>query len=407
VPGLTPLMTYRHPLLTKAYRAQLPRSFLRYGYTTVIDLILVDRAVLDGFEQAPLHPDLYHCGPGVVVPNGYPSQNAPSLLRNRVFPNYVLEPDANGKAAGGKQAGGVSADEAAAHTPAAAVARVKRSGGICLKTFFERGFGRDKNLPVPSPELFAAIVKAAHAAGLPVLLHASSIEAQGFGLDGGTDVFVHGLWNWGEFNGEKALPAPAKAVLDRVIAQRIGYMPTMQVLGGLRVLYEPDYFDGPGVRRVVPKSLLDWYFSRAGQWFKDEMANGASDEKMRTIFDAILARSAESTGYLAQHGAHFLFGTDTPSGPTPGNLPGINAYLEMQRLVAAKVSLRQLFQAATLSNARAFGLADRIGTIEPGKRANLLLLRRSPLESVEAYDAIHSIWLGGKRLEPEKLEAGE
>ena len=44
--------------------------------------------------------------------------------------------------------------------------------------------------------------------------------------------------------------------------------------------------------------------------------------------------------------------------------------------------------------------------IEPGKRANLLL-RQSPLDSVEAYDAIHSIWLGGKRLEPESWEAGE
>ena len=39
VPGFTPLMNLRHPLLVWDYRAQLPRSFLRYGYTTVIDLV--------------------------------------------------------------------------------------------------------------------------------------------------------------------------------------------------------------------------------------------------------------------------------------------------------------------------------------------------------------------------------
>lgn len=125
---------------------------------------------------------------------------------------------------------------------------------------------------------------------------------------------------------------------------------------------------------------------------------------MRAVFDATLGRGMASTGYLAHQGARFLFGSDTPSGPTPGNLPGLNGYLEMQRLVAAKMSLRQLLEAATINNAKAFGLADRIGTVEAGKRANLVLLNRSPLETVDAYDAIRSVWIGGRRLEPQALE---
>jgi hypothetical protein len=76
------------------------------------------------------------------------------------------------------------------------------------------------------------------------------------------------------------------------------------------------------------------------------MAGGANDERMRSVFDAVLAPGTESTRYLAQKGAFFLFGSDTPSGPTPGNLPGLNGYQEMQRLVAAGVSLRQLLEAA-------------------------------------------------------------
>src|SRR5215470_6277284 len=33
VPGMTPLTAMRHPEITNAYRTQLPRSYLRYGYT--------------------------------------------------------------------------------------------------------------------------------------------------------------------------------------------------------------------------------------------------------------------------------------------------------------------------------------------------------------------------------------
>ena len=77
----------------------------------------------------------------------------------------------------------------------------------------------------------------------------------------------------------------------------------------------------------------------------------------------------------------------------------------MQRLVSAGMSLRQLFEAATLSNAKAFGLEGHIGTVQPGKRANLVLLGRSPLESVEAYEQVHAVWIGGTLLDPKSLEA--
>jgi len=388
VPGLSYAMEYRHPLLTRDYRAQQPRSFLRYGYTTVIDLVPTDRDVLAAFVAAPAHPDLYHCQ-ALPVRDGYPSHHAPKMVRDRVFPHYVVDPKTGD----------------AAHAPQAVVERVKKEGAICVKTFFERGFGRDRDLPVPSPELFAEVTRSARAAKLPVLLHASSIEAQRFGVEGGTDIFAHGMWNWNNFNASAALPDPAREVLDRIASRRIGYMPTMQVLAGLRVLYEPGYFDQPALRRVVPPSLLEWYRTPAGRWYKEEVANGATDEQMRAGVEAVMRRGAESTRYLAQKNAFFLFGTDTPSGPTPGNLPGLNGYLEMQRLVAAGLSLRQLLEAATLNNAKAFGLADRIGTIEVGKRANLLLLGRSPLQSVEAYDTVRAVWIGGRRLEPASLEA--
>jgi imidazolonepropionase-like amidohydrolase len=387
----------RQPELAAAYLRQVPRSFLRYGYTTLIDVNIPSRQALEDMRAAPEHPDIYDCG-GLPVPNGYPMSFVPPAYRLSAFPYTLFDP-----AHPEDFPGSLDRKE---HSPQAVVARVRSQGGICIKTYFERGFGQDRNLPVPSLPLIQDVVLAAGQAGLPVLLHASSFEAQTFGIDAGVSIFAHGLWNWGALNDAQALPPQVRALLDLIVERSIGYQATLQVTGGLKLLFDPTYLDRPEVRRVIPGPLLSWYRSADAQWLKRELAQGASDERMREAFErGPLRRGGLVANYLAQHGARFLFGTDTPSGPTIGNLPGLNGYLEMQRLAGAGVSLRQIFDAATLSNATAFHLEDKIGTIAVGKRANLVLLTHSPLESVDAYDQIQAVWIAGKQLDPASLEA--
>jgi imidazolonepropionase-like amidohydrolase len=118
-----------------------------------------------------------------------------------------------------------------------------------------------------------------------------------------------------------------------------------------------------------------------------------------------LRRVRQTVGYLASKDADFLFGTDTPSAPTYGNLPGLNGYLEMQQLNKAGLSLEQIFRAATINNARMFKIDSQVGTIEPGKIANLVLLKKSPLESMDAYDSIVTIWVHGKQVSRDSLAA--
>ena len=55
---------------------------------------------------------------------------------------------------------------------------------------------------------------------------------------------------------------------------------------------------------------------------------------------------------------------------------------EVPALIDAGMSPAQLFRAATLSNAIALGLGREIGTVEVGKRANLLLLSADPTQTV-------------------------
>jgi len=65
----------------------------------------------------------------------------------------------------------------------------------------------------------------------------------------------------------------------------------------------------------------------------------------------------------------------------------------------------QIFKAAAINNAREFKLDSQVGTIEPGKIANLVLLRKSPLESVDAYDTIVTVWVHGKPINRDSLAA--
>jgi hypothetical protein len=71
------------PTWIKEYFKQLPRSYLYFGYTTLVDLAVVDRRVLEDFRQTPLHPGLYDCGESLPFANGYLSQ-----YRRREHPGF-------------------------------------------------------------------------------------------------------------------------------------------------------------------------------------------------------------------------------------------------------------------------------------------------------------------------------
>ena len=81
------------PAMVRAYFSQLPRSYLYYGYTSLVDLIVFDKPVLDDFRKAPLHPDLYDCGEAVPMANGYPMVILPPERAYKAFPNFLVDPE--------------------------------------------------------------------------------------------------------------------------------------------------------------------------------------------------------------------------------------------------------------------------------------------------------------------------
>jgi imidazolonepropionase-like amidohydrolase len=388
----------RFPAVARVLREQMPRSYLYFGFTTLVDAISTPDHMVE-WNVRPIHPDLYFCG-ATPIPGGYPPTYQTKEEQAQTYP-YMLT---------------------SGNTPAAVVKKMKADGAICVKAFYERGFDEVDVWPVPPLETIRNLVKAAHAAHLPVLIHANSTDGQEFALEAGVDIMAHGLWHWNREPQAIELSARPKKILDRALKANVGWQATMRVLAGDRDLFDPEFFADPRVAAVVPPAALEWYRSDDGQWYRNANASAYLSKvvldsgDLSKQWDAIrspkalligpaIERGASAARYMAAHQARFLFGSDTPGSASFANQPGLNGWLELRLLVEAGLSPAQVVRAATLANADALGLTRELGTIQVGKRANLLLTRRDPTQSIEAYDDIVKIILGGRVLERAELAA--
>ncbi len=392
VPGLTPRQASSHPEMVERYFRQLPRSYLYFGFTAVVDLNVTDRRRVDALRAAAVGPAVFDCGNALALANGYPMQFTPSPQRFADYPNFLYDP---------RQAASIPPGyPAAEHTPAAAVARVASGGGICVKAAFEPGFGPDRGkLPTPTEEMIRQVRAASHEHHLPLLLHANSLTAHRFAAAIPVDAVVHGLWNWEVADARQGpLPPEVQRVLDDERRAGIAGMATLRVMGGLADLFSPTFLDDVHLARVLPAELVAWYRTE-GRWFADDLRGGRSlpDPQFRRGFDEAQSGAAAAIRAFAAGGGRLLFGSDTPSGPLYTNPPGYNGYLELVALERAGIPPRRILTAATTSNAQFFHLPD-LGTIEPGKRASLLLLRTDPDTSMSALDTIDLVIQGSQVL---------
>jgi imidazolonepropionase-like amidohydrolase len=379
-PGYPAAMTAEqartNPEIVAGSLAQDPRSFLFYGFTTVIDLVGTPERTAQ-WNAYPLRPDAFFCGAAAVI-NGQ--------TRQMLYPYFSYDKTFEQRLA--------SAD-ATQSTSEAVAARIAASGAICLKTVHDRGLE-------PTVQEGRALVAAAHTHKLPVVIHANRKRSQAFAVAAGVDGIVHGMWR--DPDEDAALDDEARKILAEVARLKIGYQPTTQVIASLHDMMQKDYLARPELADAYPQAFIDWCAREesncaASHWSRTFGPD--ADERLR----ATIARAHEVTRVLFGANARLVFGSDSPSDAIYTNPPGLNGRIEMDHWIAGGVPPDRLFRALTIDNASMFGLDDRIGTVEPGKVANLLLLSVSPLENVKAYDAIETVFLHGQPLRRADLSA--
>jgi imidazolonepropionase-like amidohydrolase len=183
--------------------------------------------------------------------------------------------------------------------------------------------------PMLSPEEIAAIVETAHARGVRVAAHVSRSQHVQMAIDAGVDDVNH-----------MAVDYVATDRLNRMIELGMAWIPTLELWHGVSRWYG-----------------LSW----------DQTA------------ERNLRRFVQAGGIVAM-------GTDFAGFTTPFDL-GM-PMTEIRLMHDAGMTPMQIIQAATRNGAAVCGLEDELGTIEPGKIADVIVIDGNPLEDIERFESV-------------------
>ncbi len=422
IAGLHRRLRHKYPHLVEEYFQQLPKSYLYFGYTTLIDVDNYAPGMIENLEKIKPGPDIYSCGRKVQVMNDfemimdeYPQQQRYALpFLYDHYNKHIIIPDSI---------------PLVQHTAAHLISEIAKKENICVKTLYEdASSGLQKIWELPSKEIMTELVDEAHKEGLPVIVHAPSYQGQKFALETGADIIAHAMWNWTSdpdkyLNTE--LPASHAVLLKKIANKKIGYQPTFRTILGEVDILDDTLKNDPVLASVYPKNYLQWLHTEEAKWSKTKILGRpkflektnpefyhvvrskfeSEAEMFDQLYKAMELKIQKAVKLLADHDARLLLGTDNGAMNMYTHPPGYNGYLEMKHWRAAGVSLRQIFKAATYYNASSFGLLETTGTIDKDKNANLLILRSNPMETIEAYNDIAQVIIHGTLIARDSLSA--
>jgi len=146
--------------------------------------------------------------------------------------------------------------------------------------------------------------------------------------------------------------------------------------------------------KYVPHKLLEIWRGGYEQNVKD------TTKEQALVRAALLEKSLGIVGQMQNSGVKILVGTDTAA---PYVFPGFSLHEELVLLVQAGLTPMEAIQAATIAPARAMGMDKELGTIEAGKRADLILVKGNPLEDIHNIRNVEFVMTNGKMLKTAPL----
>jgi imidazolonepropionase-like amidohydrolase len=122
---------------------------------------------------------------------------------------------------------------------------------------------------------------------------------------------------------------------------------------------------------------------------------------LQTVAAEAFRKQEQFVGMCNQAGVRIIAGTDGPG--IGSQLPGFGLHRELELLIASGLSPAEALRAATSTAAQALGKEDQLGTIAPGRLADMVVLDADPLEGVQNLAKIRLVVARGKTYAPEAL----
>lgn len=188
---------------------------------------------------------------------------------------------------------------------------------------------------------------------------------------------------------EHALPAVPlhDDVVELFARSKIGYTITALVAYG-GPFAENHFFisqppgDDRKVQRFMPPDVIDSRTRRA-IWFRDR--------------DQVYPQLAEGAARIMRAGGRIGVGSH-------GQFQGLGYHWELQAMARGGLTPYELLQAATLQGADIIGRATEIGSLEPGKFADLLILEHNPLKDIRHTLSLQHVMKNGRLYDAATLD---
>lgn len=230
-----------------------------------------------------------------------------------------------------------------------------------------------------SPEVYTATIEASHQHNVPLAAHIVALEdAKGL-LESNVDLIAHSV---------RDQPVDSE-LIDMMLEADICITPTLTREVSVYVYTErPDFFDDPFFLQYADQDVIEQLQDPEVQ----ERYTGASADFYREA----LPLAEENMMALHNAGVRVALGTD--SGP-PARFQGYFEHMEMEMMQNAGMHPGEVLLSATRYAAECMRIDDRVGSLEPGKQADFIVLDANPFSDIHNIREIQAVFIGGREVD--------